>query len=85
MVLTRVKPSLYMAGFTVTWSLLSWHSVFAFNLLHKKEIFLRIALFYTGNIAANTFCRLFAAAIFATLDGVHHRILSRLELAYSVS
>ncbi|KAK9241591.1 major facilitator superfamily domain-containing protein [Lipomyces tetrasporus] len=99
MILTRVKPSLYMAGFTVTWSVVSAlmaivkdykgllltrfflgfveapfypGALYLLSIFYtKKEISLRIALFYTGNIAANAFCGLFAAAIFATLDGVH--------------
>ncbi|KAK9454720.1 major facilitator superfamily domain-containing protein [Dipodascopsis uninucleata] len=37
----------------------------------KKELSLRIALFYTGNIAASAFAGLIAAAVFATLDGAH--------------
>ncbi|KAK9454719.1 major facilitator superfamily domain-containing protein [Dipodascopsis uninucleata] len=37
----------------------------------KKELSLRIALFYTGNIIASAFAGLIAAAVFATLDGSH--------------
>ncbi|KAK9236288.1 major facilitator superfamily domain-containing protein [Lipomyces kononenkoae] len=99
MVLTRVRPSLYLAGFTMIWSVISAlmavvrdykgllltrfflgfveapfypGALYLLSVFYtKKELSLRIALFYTGNIAANAFCGLIAAAVFATLDNVH--------------
>ncbi|KAK9469267.1 major facilitator superfamily domain-containing protein [Lipomyces arxii] len=99
MILTRVRPSWYMAGFAMVWSVISglmalvhdYKSLVAIRFVlglveapfypgalyllsifyTKKEIGLRIALFYTGNIMANAVCGLFAAAIFATLDGAY--------------
>ncbi|KAK9331449.1 major facilitator superfamily domain-containing protein [Lipomyces starkeyi] len=99
MILTRVRPSVYLAGFTIVWSLVSGlmavvhdykgllltrfflgfveapfypGALYLLSIFYtKKELSLRIALFYTGNIAANAFCGLIAAAVFATLDNVH--------------
>ncbi|KAK9359797.1 major facilitator superfamily domain-containing protein [Lipomyces starkeyi] len=99
MILTRVRPSVYLAGFTIIWSLVSGlmavvhdykgllltrfflgfveapfypGALYLLSIFYtKKELSLRIALFYTGNIAANAFCGLIAAAVFATLDNVH--------------
>ncbi|KAK9468817.1 major facilitator superfamily domain-containing protein [Lipomyces arxii] len=99
MILTRVRPSIYMSGFCTIWSIISGlmavvhdykglvltrfflgvveapfypGALYILSIFYtKKEIGLRIALFYTGNIAANAFSGLIAAAVFATLDGVH--------------
>ncbi|KAK9479743.1 major facilitator superfamily domain-containing protein [Lipomyces japonicus] len=99
MILTRVRPSWYMAGFVMIWSVVSGltavvhdykglllvrfflgfveapfypGALYILSIFYtRKEIGLRIALFYTGNIAANAFSGLIAAAIFATIDGAH--------------
>ncbi|KAK9315427.1 major facilitator superfamily domain-containing protein [Lipomyces starkeyi] len=79
MILTRVRPSVHLAGFAIVWSLVSGlMAVFYLGALYllsifytKKDLSLRVALSYTGNIAANAFCGLIAAAVFATLDSVH--------------
>ncbi|KAK7204886.1 MFS transporter [Myxozyma melibiosi] len=99
MILTRVRPSWYMASFMMLWAVVSGltaavHNYTGLVLIRfflgiveapfypgalymlsifytKKELSLRIALFYTGNISANAFSGLIAAAVFATLDGTH--------------
>lgn len=99
MILTRVRPSWYMASFMALWAVVSGLTATVHNytglvlvrfflgfveapfypgalymlsiFYTKRELSLRIAIFYTGNIAANAFTGLIAAAVFATLDGSH--------------
>ncbi|KAK9473262.1 major facilitator superfamily domain-containing protein [Dipodascopsis tothii] len=97
MALTRVRPSIYIASFSMIWSTVSALTALVHDytglvlcrfflgvveapfypgalyilamFYTKKELALRVAVFYTGNIAANAFCGLIAAAVFATLEG----------------
>lgn len=97
MILNRVRPSYYMAGFCLAWSVvslltykaLSFESMLACRFLlgiteapfypgalymismfyTRKESATRMAIFYTGNMAASSFSGLIAAGIFHGLDG----------------
>ncbi|KAK7425540.1 hypothetical protein QQZ08_007981 [Neonectria magnoliae] len=99
MILNRVRPSWYMAGFCMAWSVVSLLTFLAHDygsmvclrfflgvteapfypgalyiismFYTRKEMAVRLALFYTGNMFASSFSGLIAAGIFASLDKVH--------------
>lgn len=96
MILNRVRPSWYMGGFCLAWSVVSlltykatsFGSMMACRFLlgiteapfypgalymismfyTRKESATRMAIFYTGNMAASSFSGLIAAGIFEGLD-----------------
>ncbi|GJC91457.1 MFS transporter [Colletotrichum higginsianum IMI 349063] len=98
MILNRVRPSWYMAGFMLAWSIVSlltykchdYGTMLACRFLlgiteapfypgalymlsmfyTRKEISVRMAIFYTGNMAASAFSGLIAAPIFAGMGGL---------------
>ncbi|KAL4764243.1 major facilitator superfamily domain-containing protein [Aspergillus foveolatus] len=63
MILTRVRPSWYMAGFMALWAAQFFLGITGmasiFN--NRKEIATRISILYTGNILATAFAGLVAA------------------------
>ncbi|KAF5024482.1 hypothetical protein F66182_3422 [Fusarium sp. NRRL 66182] len=99
MLLNRVRPSWYMAGFCLAWSIVSlltflandYSSMVALRFVlgvteapfypgaiyiismfyTRKEMAVRLAIFYTGNMFASSFSGLIAAGIFAGLDQTH--------------
>ncbi|CEI70413.1 hypothetical protein FVEN_g1081 [Fusarium venenatum] len=99
MLINRVKPSWYMAGFCLAWSIVSLvtflakdyasmialrfflgvteapfypGALFILSMFYtRKELAVRLAIFYTGNMIASSFAGLIAAAVFAGLDQTH--------------
>ncbi|OHW89438.1 MFS transporter [Colletotrichum incanum] len=98
MILNRVRPSWYMAGFMMAWSIVSlltykchdYGTMLACRFLlgiteapfypgalymlsmfyTRKEVSTRMAIFYTGNMAASAFSGLIAAPIFSGMGGL---------------
>ncbi|RBA20520.1 hypothetical protein FPRO05_07967 [Fusarium proliferatum] len=99
MLINRVKPSWYMAGFCLAWSVVSLvtflansygsmvalrfilgvteapfypGALFILSMFYtRKELAVRLAIFYTGNMIASSFAGLIAAGVFAGLDQKH--------------
>ncbi|KAF5658781.1 major facilitator superfamily transporter [Fusarium circinatum] len=97
--INRVKPSWYMAGFCLAWSIVSLvtflansygimvalrfilgvteapfypGALFILSMFYaRKELAVRLAIFYTGNMIASSFAGLIAAGVFAGLDQKH--------------
>lgn len=99
MILNRVRPSYYMAGFCMAWSIVSLMTfkatsyptmlvcrfllgiteapfypgaLYMISMFYtRKEMAVRMSVFYTGNMMASSFSGLIAAAVFAGLDKKH--------------
>ncbi|KAI8192188.1 putative transporter [Colletotrichum sp. SAR 10_75] len=98
MILNRVRPSWYMAGFMMAWSVVSLltykchdfatmlvcrfllgiteapfypGALYMLSMFYtRKEVSSRMAIFYTGNMAASAFSGLIAAPIFSEMHGM---------------
>ncbi|KAI6778148.1 uncharacterized protein J7T54_007194 [Emericellopsis cladophorae] len=84
MILNRVRPSWYMSGFCMAWSIISLltykahdfrtmlfypGALYMISMFYtRKEVATRMAIFYTGNMLASSFSGLIAAGIFKGLD-----------------
>ncbi|KAK6948183.1 hypothetical protein Daesc_009947 [Daldinia eschscholtzii] len=83
MIINRVRPSYFMAGFMTAWSVTTlctflvhdYTSMLTARLIlgiveSPREIATRMSIFFTGNMAASAFSGLISAPIFTGLGGV---------------